>query len=71
MPRNRGRWSTARGVHAVLAGDEHLTNLKDVCLQKGHRLLKNLEAKTVSCVFSPGFSALCHLWLMLGSEREN
>ena len=40
-------------------------------LQKGHRLLKHLEAKAVSHVFSPGFSAICHAWLLLGSEREN
>ena len=40
-------------------------------LQKGHRLLKNVEAKAVSHVFSPGFSAICQLGPMLGSEREN
>ena len=38
---------------------------------KGHRRSKNLEAKPVSHVFSPGFSATCWLWLMPGSEREN
>ena len=32
---------------------------------------KYLEAKAVSHVFSPGFSAICHLWLMLGSEPKN
>ena len=39
-------------------------------LAKGH-MLNNLEAKAASHLFSPGFSAICHLWPMLGSEREN
>ena len=44
--------------------DLHAWRLRDAVPVKSHRLVK-------SHVFSPDFSATCHLWLMLGSEREN
>ena len=66
-----GSATTNIGLHRQNSVSQCSRLLWEGCLLKGHRVLKDLEAKAASHVLFHDFSACCCLWLRLGSEREN